>query len=127
VPADALAAYPSDCALIAVSRTLAPRAGYERHVVAYQSDRYNAAFLITIPECLSARLSGPFTFQHSDTDDVVPVGWCDTLAEELEVVSNRPRALHVYPRGNRNIRTILGFAMQCTVVFFDRYVKGNGE
>lgn len=66
-------------------------------------------------------------FEHSDTDDVVPVAWSETLAEELEAVDHRPWALRVYPGDNHNISIDFCVAMQLAVAFFNRYVKGERE
>jgi hypothetical protein len=60
-------------------------------------------------------------------NDVVPVAWSETLAEEPEADDNWPWAWHVYPGDNHNISTSPGVAMQRTVAFLDIHVKGESE
>jgi fermentation-respiration switch protein FrsA (DUF1100 family) len=72
-------------------------------------------------------LSGPLALHHKDTDAVVPVAWSETLAEEFEAVDNQPWALYVYPGDNHNVSINPSVAMQPTVAFFGRYVKGESE
>ena len=41
-------------------------------------------------------------------------------------VNKQPCELYTYPGDNHNISANFGVAMQRTVVFYDRYVKGDG-
>ena len=74
---------------------------------------------------MRARLSGPIQLHHSTTDEMVPVAWAETLAQELEEVDHQPYELYTYPGDNHNISANFGIAMQRTVAFFDQYVKGQ--
>lgn len=77
------------------------------------------------PNTYLADLSGPIELHHSTTDEMVPVEWAETLAQELEVVDQPPYELFTYPGDNHNINANFGVAMQRTVAFFDQYVKGQ--
>jgi fermentation-respiration switch protein FrsA (DUF1100 family) len=86
----------------------------------------NPAFWATIsPNTYLEDLSGPIQLHHSTTDEMVPVEWAETLAQELEDVDQQPYELYTYPGDNHNISANFGVAMQRTVAFFDQYVKGQ--
>jgi dipeptidyl aminopeptidase/acylaminoacyl peptidase len=86
----------------------------------------NPTFWATIsPNNYLEDLSGPIQLHHSTTDEMVPVAWAETLAQELEDVDHQPYELYAYPGDNHNINANFGVAMQRTVAFFDQYVKGQ--
>jgi dienelactone hydrolase len=93
----------------------------------YVTPEQNPAFWATIsPNAYLADLSGPIQLHHSTTDEMVPVAWSETLAKELKVTGNQPYfELYTYPGDNHNINANFGVAMQRTVAFFDKYVKGQ--
>ena len=93
----------------------------------YGTPDQNPAFWATIsPNAYLADLSGPIQLHHSTTDEMVPVAWSETLAKELKVTGNQPYyELYTYPGDNHNINANFGVAMQHTVAFFDKYVKGQ--
>jgi len=85
----------------------------------------NPAYWATIsPNTYLADLSGTIELHHSTTDEMVPVTWSETLAQELEEVDSQPYELYTYQGDNHNISANFDIAMQRTVAFFDRYVKG---
>ena len=94
----------------------------------YGTAEQNPAFWATIsPNTYLADLSGPIALHHSTTDEMVPLAWTETLAEQLKAVDGQPFEFHIYPGDNHNISANFGVAMQRTVTFFDRYVKGQDD
>ncbi|MAU01056.1 MAG: peptidase [Anaerolineaceae bacterium] len=94
----------------------------------YGNPDENPAFWNTIsPNSYLADLSGPIQLHHSTSDQMVPVAWSETLVEELQTVGNTSYEFFTYPDDNHNIVVNYGTAMQRTVDFFDRYVKGQLE
>ncbi len=92
----------------------------------YGTPEQNPAFWATIsPNTYLADLSGPVALHHSTTDEMVPLAWSETLARELDEASRQPYEMHSYAGDNHNITANFGVAMQRTVAFFDRYVKGQ--
>ena len=92
----------------------------------YGNPDENPAFWDTIsPNNYLEDLSGPVQLHHSITDEMVPVAWSETLVEELQAAGNTSYELFTYPDDNHNIVVSYGTAMQRTVDFFDRYVKGQ--
>ena len=79
------------------------------------------------PNTYLADPSGPLALHDSGTEEFVHIAWSETFAEELEAVDNQPRALCVSPGDNHRLSIHLPVAMQRTVAFFDRYVKGDCE
>jgi dipeptidyl aminopeptidase/acylaminoacyl peptidase len=92
----------------------------------YGNPDENPDFWATIsPNSYLEDLSGPIQLHHSTSDEMVPVAWSETLAEELQAVGNSSYELYAYPDDNHNIVVNYGVAMQRTVDFFDIYVKGQ--
>jgi dipeptidyl aminopeptidase/acylaminoacyl peptidase len=60
---------------------------------------------------------------HSVTDETVPVASSQTLYAEMQA-AGKPAELFTYPGDNHDIAANFGIAMQRTVAFFDKYVKG---
>lgn len=87
----------------------------------------NPAYWATIsPNTYLADLSGPIELHHSTTDEMVPVAWSETLVQELDEVDSQPyQQLYTYPGDNHNISANFDIAMQRTIAFFDRNVKGQ--
>ena len=76
------------------------------------------------PNTYLDKLSGPIQLHHSTTDEMVPLVWSETLAEELNL-ANQDYEFYTYPGDNHNISANFGTAMQRTITFFDEYVKGE--
>lgn len=94
----------------------------------YGAPEQNPDFWATIsPNTYLADLSGPIALHHSTTDEMVPLAWAETLAEQLEAADGQPFEFHTYPGDNHNISANFGVAMQRTVAFFDRYVKDRDD
>jgi dienelactone hydrolase len=77
------------------------------------------------PDTYLSDLSGPLELHHSTTDADVPVAWSEALVEECQAVDRQSCELYTYPGDNHNISANFGVAMQRTVAFFDKYVKGQ--
>jgi dienelactone hydrolase len=77
------------------------------------------------PNTYLSDLSGPLELHHSTTDAEVPVAWSEALLEECQAVDKQSCELFTYPGDNHNIGANFGVAMQRTVAFFDKYVKGQ--
>lgn len=94
----------------------------------YGTPDQNPDFWASIsPNTYLADLSGPIQLHHSTTDEMVPLAWSETLAEELQTVGKQPYELYTYPGDNHNITANFGDAMQRTIGFFDKYVKDNSS
>lgn len=69
-------------------------------------------------------ISGPLQLQASITDEEVPVEASQTLYKEM-LAAGKSVELYTYPGDNHNISGNFTLAMQRTVAFFDKYVKGS--
>ncbi len=70
-----------------------------------------------------ADLSGPLQLHHGTADASVPASFSETLYEQVQAV-NRPVELWLYEGDNHDIDGFFWLAMQRSVDFFDRHVKG---
>jgi dipeptidyl aminopeptidase/acylaminoacyl peptidase len=68
-------------------------------------------------------LSGPLQLHHGTADESVPVAFSENLYAQLIEVDERAE-LYIYEGDNHNISNSFGTAMQRSIDFFDRYVKG---
>jgi uncharacterized protein len=93
----------------------------------YGTPDQNPALWTTIsPNAYLADLSSPIQRHQSTTDEIMPVARPETLAKELKVMGNSPYyELYTYPGDNHSINANFAVAMQRTVAFFDKYVKGQ--
>jgi len=91
----------------------------------YGTAEQNPAFWASIsPNSYLAEISGPLQLNHSVTDEEVPVAASETLFEEMKA-AGREVELYTYPNDNHNISKNFATAMQRTIAFFDKYVKGS--
>jgi dipeptidyl aminopeptidase/acylaminoacyl peptidase len=91
----------------------------------YGTPEQNPDFWATIsPNTYLDDLSGPIELNHSTNDEMVPIEWAETLVQQLEM-AQQPYELYTYPDDNHNISANFGVAMERTVAFFDKYVKGQ--
>jgi len=91
----------------------------------YGSPEQNPAFWASIsPNSYLSDISGPLQLHHSVTDEEVPVAASKTLNEEMQA-AGKPVELYTYPGDNHNINGNFVIAMQRTIAFFDKYVKGS--
>ncbi len=90
----------------------------------YGTPEQNPAFWASIsPNSFLADISGPVQLHHSVTDETVPVASSQTLYAEMQT-AGKLAELFTYPGDNHDIAANFGIAMQRTVAFFDKYVKG---
>ncbi len=91
----------------------------------YGTPEQNPAFWASIsPNSYLAEISGPVQLNHSVTDEEVPVESSQTLYAEMQA-AGKPVELYTYPGDNHNISKNFAKAMQRTIAFFDKYVKGS--
>jgi|WetSurMetagenome_2_1015567.scaffolds.fasta_scaffold99088_1 uncharacterized protein len=91
----------------------------------YGTPAQNPAFWASIsPNSYLADISGPLQLQHSVTDEEVPVAASKTLLAEMQA-ARKPVELYTYAGDNHNISGNFKLAMQRTIAFFDKYVKGS--
>lgn len=91
----------------------------------YGSPEQNPAFWASIsPNSYLTDISGPLQLHHSVTDEEVPVAASKTLNAEMQA-AGKPVELYTYPGDNHNINGNFVVAMQRTIAFFDKYVKGS--
>ena len=93
----------------------------------YGSPEENPAFWAAIsPTAYLSDLSGPLQLHHGTADDSVPVEFSEGLhARLLEI--GKAVELYTYKGDNHNISNSFGTAMQRSIQFFDKYVKGLSD
>ncbi len=69
-------------------------------------------------------MSGPVQLHHGTADESVPIAFSEGLNRQLREAS-RPVEYFVYPGDDHNLSHSLGLAMERSIAFFDRYVKGS--
>lgn len=69
-------------------------------------------------------ISGPLQLHHSISDDVVPVEFSNKLFHEL-IIAGKNAEFFAYEGDNHNIAINFTLAMDRTLDFFNRYVKGE--
>ncbi len=69
-------------------------------------------------------LSGAVQLHHGTADGSVPIEFSETLYEQI-VGSGGTVEFYEYQGDNHNLSTYFSLAMQRTIQFFDRYVKGG--
>jgi uncharacterized protein len=85
----------------------------------------NPAFWASIsPNSYLTDISGPLQLQHSVTDEEVPAAASKALYAEMQT-AGKPVELYLYAGDNHNISSNFKLAMQRTIDFFDKYVKGS--
>jgi dipeptidyl aminopeptidase/acylaminoacyl peptidase len=70
-----------------------------------------------------ADLSGPVQLHHGTADTSVPVGFSETLYEQIRQIGGAVE-LYLYEGADHNLSAPFSVAMQRTIEFFDRYLKG---
>lgn len=71
-----------------------------------------------------ADISGPLQLHHGTADVSVPVEFSEKLAEQMKR-AGKDVELYTYPGDDHNLTTYFGTAMQRSVEFFDKYLKGQ--
>ncbi len=69
-------------------------------------------------------ISGPVQLDHSTTDEEVPIAFSESLDQAL-IKTGKTVEFYQYPGDNHNIANNFGLAMQRSIAFFDKYVKGE--
>jgi dipeptidyl aminopeptidase/acylaminoacyl peptidase len=75
------------------------------------------------PTAYLADITAPIQLDHGTADEEVPLAFSQTLAQELQADSKTVE-FYTYPGDNHNISNSFWLAMQRSVAFFDRYVRG---
>lgn len=70
-----------------------------------------------------ADLSGPIQLHHGTADADVPVAFSERLYNDI-LAAGGIAELYIYPGDDHNLSVNFNTAMQRSVAFFDRYVKG---
>ncbi len=69
-------------------------------------------------------ISGPLQLHHSTTDPEVPYAFSQGLDQAMQA-ANKTVEFYTYQGDNHNLSNSFGVAMQRTIAFFDKYVKGE--
>jgi dipeptidyl aminopeptidase/acylaminoacyl peptidase len=90
----------------------------------YGTPEENPEFWDSIsPTAYLADLSGPLQLHHGTADESVPVEFSQNLYDQLIEIDERTE-LYIYEGDNHNLSNSFGTAMQRSIQFFDKYVKG---
>jgi dipeptidyl aminopeptidase/acylaminoacyl peptidase len=91
----------------------------------YGSPDENPAFWDSISaNAYLADLSGPLQLHHGTADTEVPRQFSQTLYEEVKA-AGKTVEFYEYPGADHNLSQPFGLAMQRTIEFFNRYLKGE--
>jgi dipeptidyl aminopeptidase/acylaminoacyl peptidase len=100
------------------------RRGLQEMFDIYGTPEENPEFWAAIsPTSYLSDLSGPLQLHHGTADESVPVEFSEELYAQL-VEIGKPAELYLYEGDNHNLSNNFGTAMQRSVQFFDKYVKG---
>jgi dipeptidyl aminopeptidase/acylaminoacyl peptidase len=69
-------------------------------------------------------ISGPLELHHGTADHSVPLAASEYLYQAMQA-AGKPVELYTYPGDDHNLAQSFGLAMQRTIEFFDKYVKGS--
>jgi dipeptidyl aminopeptidase/acylaminoacyl peptidase len=101
--------------------------GWMQELYAFGSMEENPVFWQSIDPVFFLRdLSGPLQLHHGTTDETVPLFFSENLYARLQE-EGMTAELHLYPNDDHNIANSFGTAIQRSIEFFDRYVKGVEE
>ncbi len=104
---------------------LSQRRWREELIAKYGTSEQNPSFWASIsPNAYLNDLSGPLQLDHSVTDEEVPVQFSQKLYEQLKAAGETTE-LYTYPGDNHNIAANFNLAMQRSIAWFDKYVKGS--
>lgn len=91
----------------------------------YGSPAENPEFWASIsPNSYLADLSGPIQLHHSTTDTHVPVEFSENLSTQLQDAGQTVEYF-TYENDDHNISNNFSLAMERSLAFFDKYVKGE--
>ncbi|HZY42197.1 MAG TPA: dienelactone hydrolase family protein, partial [Anaerolineae bacterium] len=69
-------------------------------------------------------LSGPLQLHHGTADTSVPLAASQLLYQQMQA-AGEPVEFYVYDGADHNLTAGFSLAMQRTIDFFDKYVKGS--
>jgi uncharacterized protein len=94
-------------------------------VETYGTPEENPEFWASIssPAFLSD-ISGPLELHHGTADHSVPLAASEYLYQAMQA-AGKPVEMYTYPGDDHNLAQSFGLAMQRTIEFFDKYVKGS--
>jgi dipeptidyl aminopeptidase/acylaminoacyl peptidase len=93
-------------------------------VATYGSPEENPEFWSSISaNSYLGDLSGPIQLHHGTADRSVPLAFSETLYQQV-VAAGKTVEIYTYEGDDHNIANSFGLAMQRTIEFFDKYVKG---
>jgi dipeptidyl aminopeptidase/acylaminoacyl peptidase len=91
----------------------------------YGSPEENPAFWDSISaNSYLADLSGPLQLHHGTADSEVPLQFSQTLYEEVKA-AGKTVEFYEYPGADHNLSQPFSLAMQRTIEFFNRYLRGE--
>jgi uncharacterized protein len=92
----------------------------------YGTPQENPAFWMSISaNSFLSDLSGPLQLHHDLEDSEVPVKFSQDLYLELQA-AGKTAEYYEYPGDDHNLANYFNLAMQRTIEFFDKYLKGGG-
>jgi uncharacterized protein len=102
-----------------------PLRGWRSELVrTYGAPEANPAFWASISaNSQLADLSGPLQLHHGTADTSVPAEFSETLHQQVQEAGGIVE-LYIYPGADHNLSAPFAVAMQRTIEFFDRYLKG---
>jgi dipeptidyl aminopeptidase/acylaminoacyl peptidase len=102
-----------------------PLRGWRSELVrAYGAPEANPVFWDSISaNSQLADLSGPLQLHHGTSDTSVPAEFSETLYQQVQEAGGVVE-LYIYPGADHNLSAPFAVAMQRTIEFFDRYLKG---
>jgi dipeptidyl aminopeptidase/acylaminoacyl peptidase len=93
-------------------------------IARFGTPEQNPAFWDSIsPTAYLGDVTAPIQLDHGTADEEVPLAFSQTLADELRA-AGKTVEFFTYPGDNHNISNSFSLAMQRSVAFFDRYLKG---
>lgn len=106
--------------------TTSARGGWRRGLIAqYGTPEQNPAFWNSISaNSYLADISGPLQLHHGTADHSVPHEFSETLADQMKKAGKEVE-LYIYPGDEHDIPNNFGIAMNRSIAFFDKYVKGG--
>jgi dipeptidyl aminopeptidase/acylaminoacyl peptidase len=94
-------------------------------IAQYGTPEQNPQFWASIsPNAYLQDLSGPIQLHHDTEDHEVPFEFSETLNKQIKDAGGTSE-LYSYPGDDHNIANSFGIAMQRSIQFFDKYVKGT--
>ncbi len=94
-------------------------------VETYGSPAENPAFWASISSpAFVGSISGPLQLHHDTADSEVPLAASQYLYQAMQA-AGKPVEMYTYPGDDHNLTQSFGLAMQRTIEFFDKYVKGS--